>query len=43
MPYLVQAADEVTDIRPRRRSQTELWLLRWRVVIALILVGLLLG
>lgn len=41
MPYLVQAADQVSEIRLSARRQVVLWYVRWRTVIGLGLVGLL--
>jgi hypothetical protein len=43
MPYLVRAAGEVSNIHLRARQQILLWLLRWRHLVALILIGLVLG
>ena len=43
MPYLVLAADEVSDVRPRPWPQVLLWLLRWWNVVTLCLFGLLLA
>jgi hypothetical protein len=43
MPYLVQAASDVSEVRLRPRAQIELWYLRWRNVIGLSLIGLLIA